>query len=202
MNIYSLLVKPILDITLAVVAFVLASPLFIFLIILLSVLNQGKPFFFQLRTGKNKKIFKIIKFRTMNDRKDKNGNLLPDDKRLTPAGRFIRKTSLDELPQLINIIKGEMSLVGPRPLLPEYLPLYNKHQNRRHLVKPGITGWAQINGRNNIEWQEKFNLDVYYVKNINFFLDLKILVTTIKKVFVSEGINAQGVATTNRFKGN
>ena len=138
----------------------------------------------------------------MNDKKDKDGNLLPDSERLTTFGRFVRKTSLDEIPQLINVIKGDMSLVGPRPLLPEYLPLYNDFQKRRHEVKPGITGWAQVNGRNAISWQQKFALDVWYVEHQCFTLDLKILFLTVKKVFVSEGINTQGQATTERFKGN
>ncbi len=138
----------------------------------------------------------------MNDNKDAQGNLLPDAERLTPVGKFVRKTSLDELPQLLNVLKGDMSFVGPRPLLPEYLPLYNEQQRKRHKVKPGITGWAQVNGRNAISWEQKFALDVWYVERQSFLLDLKILLLTVKKVFVSEGINTAGQATTERFKGN
>ncbi len=138
----------------------------------------------------------------MSDKKNTQGNLLPDAERLTAVGKLVRKTSLDEIPQLINVLKGEMSLVGPRPLLPEYLPLYNEEQKKRHHVKPGITGWAQVNGRNAISWEQKFALDVWYVENQNFLLDLKILFLTLKKVFVSEGINTEGQATTERFKGN
>lgn len=170
--------------------------------VLLSIANKGNPFFCQQRPGKNERIFRIIKFRTMSNKKDANGNLLPDSERLTTIGKIIRSSSLDEIPQLINVVKGDMSLIGPRPLLPEYLPLYSKEQRKRHLVRPGITGWAQVNGRNSLSWQKKFEMDVWYVKNLNFFLDLKILFLTIKKVLVSEGINAQGQATTERFKGN
>lgn len=164
--------------------------------------NNGKPFFFQLRPGKNAKLFNIIKFKTMNDKKDSNGELLPDHKRLTKVGAFVRKTSLDEIPQLINVIKGDMSLIGPRPLLPEYLPLYSKEQMRRHEVKPGITGWAQVNGRNAISWQEKFKLDVWYVNHVNFSLDLKIILLTIKKVLVKEGISSATSVTMEKFLGN
>ena len=164
--------------------------------------NDGKPFFFQLRPGKNGKIFKIIKFKTMTDKKDENGNLLPDADRLTKIGSFVRKTSLDEIPQLLNVIKGDMSLVGPRPLLPKYLELYNDFQRRRNEVKPGITGWAQVNGRNSISWEKKFEYDVWYVDNVSFLLDIKILIMTVLKVVKSEGINEQGQATSNEFKGN
>lgn len=164
--------------------------------------NWGKPFFFQLRPGKGNKVFKIIKFKTMNDEKDSNGNLLSDAERLSSMGKFVRKTSLDEIPQLLNVIKGDMSIIGPRPLLPEYLPLYNETQNRRHEVKPGITGWAQVNGRNAISWQQKFDYDVWYVDNVSFRQDLKIFFLTIRKVFVREGINMEGQVTTEAFKGN
>lgn len=170
--------------------------------ICLTLANQGKPFFFQVRPGKNAKLFKIIKFKTMNDRNDSNGNLLPDDVRLTKIGNFVRKTSLDEIPQLLNVLKGDMSLIGPRPLLPEYLPLYSAEQNKRHLVRPGITGWAQVNGRNAISWEQKFKLDFWYVENVSFLLDLKILWLTLKKVLVKEGISSATSATMEKFTGN
>lgn len=170
--------------------------------LLLFISNNGKPLFFQKRPGKNEKIFKVIKFKTMNDKKNNEGNFLPDVERLTKVGQFVRKISLDEIPQLINVIKGDMSLIGPRPLLPEYLPLYNSEQKKRHKVRPGITGWAQVNGRNAISWQQKFKYDVWYVENRSFLLDLKIILLTIKKVFKSEGINKEGEATTVKFTGN
>ena len=164
--------------------------------------NNGKPFFFQRRPGETGKIFKIIKFKTMNGSTDALGNLLPDSQRLTKVGSLVRKSSLDEIPQLLNVLKGDMSLVGPRPLLIEYLPLYNDNQKRRHEVKPGITGWAQVNGRNAISWEEKFKLDVWYVDNQSFWLDMKILWLTIRKVLVREGINQDGQATMEPFKGS
>jgi lipopolysaccharide/colanic/teichoic acid biosynthesis glycosyltransferase len=170
--------------------------------LLLGIANQGKPFFIQPRPGKNGKVFNIIKFKTMNDRKDEHGKLLPDADRLTPVGAFVRKTSLDEIPQLLNVIKGDMSLVGPRPLLTHYLHLYSDFQNLRHEVKPGITGWAQVNGRNAISWDKKFELDVWYVEHISFILDLKILFKTIRKVIKKEGINAADAATIEPFNGN
>ncbi len=182
--------------------FVLLSPIFIIVLLILLIEFNGKPFFIQKRPGKNEKLFRVIKFKSMNNDKDINGNFLSDEQRLTIVGNFIRKTSLDELPQLINVIKGDMSVVGPRPLLVEYLNLYSKRQKKRHLVKPGITGLAQINGRNRITWEEKFEYDLYYVNNLSFFLDLKILIKTIAKVFYSDGINQDGQATTTKFKGS
>jgi len=171
--------------------------------ICLSIANKGAgAFFFQERPGKGEKIFRVIKFKTMNDKCDALGNLLPDNQRLTRIGRLVRKLSLDEIPQLINVLKGDMSLVGPRPLLIEYLSLYNKFQKRRHEVKPGITGWAQVNGRNAISWDNKFKYDVWYVDNISFILDLKIFLMTIKKVFKREGINSQNSVTMEKFLGN
>lgn len=177
-------------------------PLFLLVIILLLILNRGSVFFLQTRPGKNRKLFKLVKFKTMNDRKGINGDLLPDGDRLTAIGKFVRKTSLDEIPQLINVIKGDMSLIGPRPLLVAYLPLYNERQARRHEAMPGITGWAQVNGRNAISWQQKFELDVWYVDNISFKTDCKILWTTVAKVFKREGISQDGNATMPDFKGD
>ncbi|MFK8296389.1 sugar transferase [Capnocytophaga canimorsus] len=199
---YKTFIKPFLDFILALIGFLLLSPVFIIVTIGLFFANQGKPFFFQLRPGKDGKIFKIIKFKTMNDKKDEHGNLLPDADRLTKVGSFVRKTSLDEIPQLLNVIKGDMSLIGPRPLLPSYLALYNDFQRRRNEVKPGITGWAQVNGRNSISWEKKFEYDVWYVDHISFILDFKILFLTIKKVFVREGISQDGQTTMEGFKGN
>ena len=164
--------------------------------------NQKNVFFFQDRPGKNESVFRIIKFKTMTDERDGSGNLLPDELRLTKLGKFVRKTSLDELPQLFNVLKGDMSFIGPRPLLVHYLPLYNEEQKKRHLIKPGITGWAQVNGRNAITWQQKFIYDVYYVNNLSLILDVKIFLLTVKKVIKSEGINTAGVATTENFTGN
>ena len=199
---YKNFIKPVIDFVLALVGFLFLSPVFVLVMIGLFFANDGKPFFFQLRPGKNGKIFKIIKFKTMTDKKDENGNLLPDADRLTKIGSFVRKTSLDEIPQLLNVIKGDMSLVGPIPLLPKYLELYNDFQRRRNEVKPGITGWAQVNGRNSISWEKKFEYDVWYVDNVSFLLDIKILIMTVLKVVKSEGINEQGQATSNEFKGN
>ncbi|MDQ3292532.1 MAG: sugar transferase [Bacteroidota bacterium] len=198
---YKNLLKRFLDLTISVSAFIVALPIFIIVVISLAIANRGKVFFFQARPGKNEKVFRIIKFKTMNDLKDSNGKLLPDEVRLTAVGKFVRKTSLDEIPQLINVIKGDMSLIGPRPLLVEYLPLYNNVQKRRHEVRPGITGWAQINGRNAISWEQKFEYDVWYVDNMSFLLDMKIILLTIKKVFKSEGISQQGHATMPFFEG-
>jgi undecaprenyl phosphate N,N'-diacetylbacillosamine 1-phosphate transferase len=193
--------KGLIDFLVALCAFILLSPIFIVVTILLTIANQGKPFFFQDRPGKNERIFKVIKFKTMNDRKDAQGKLLPDSVRLTPVGKIIRKTSLDEIPQLINVIKGDMSLVGPRPLRVHYLPLYNETQKRRHLVRPGITGWAQINGRNTISWTKKFEYDVWYVDNLSFMLDLKIIYKTFIKVFQAKDINASQDVTMEPFNG-
>lgn len=193
--------KGLIDFLVALCAFILLSPIFIVVTILLTIANQGKPFFFQDRPGKNERIFKVIKFKTMNDRKDAQGKLLPDSVRLTPVGKIIRKTSLDEIPQLINVIKGDMSLVGPRPLRVHYLPLYNETQKRRHLVRPGITGWAQINGRNTISWTKKFEYDVWYVDNLSFLLDLKIIYKTFIKVFQAKDINASQDVTMEPFNG-
>ncbi|MRN01069.1 sugar transferase [Riemerella anatipestifer] len=194
--------KRAIDFSLALFGFVILLPIFIIVMVLLAIANQGKPFFFQKRPGLNEQIFSIIKFKTMNDKKDAQGNLLSDAERLTEIGKFVRKTSLDEIPQLLNVIKGDMSLVGPRPLLPQYLPLYNEEQKKRHNVCPGITGWAQVNGRNAISWQQKFEYDVWYVHNLSLSLDIKILFLTVKKVFVSEGISQEGQATMEPFKGN
>ena len=199
---YKNFIKPAIDFVLALVGFLFLSPVFVLVMIGLFFANDGKPFFFQLRPGKDGKIFKIIKFKTMTDKKDENRNLLPDADRLTKIGSFVRKTSLDEIPQLLNVIKGDMALVGPRPLLPQYLELYNDFQRRRNEVKPGITGWAQVNGRNSISWEKKFEYDVWYVDNVSFLLDIKILIMTVLKVVKSEGINEQGQATSNEFKGN
>ncbi len=199
---YKNIIKPIFDFLIALTGFLVLSPVFLVITVFLFIANSGKPFFLQNRPGKNEKIFKVVKFKTMNDKTDENGNLLPDEKRLTKIGKFIRKTSLDEIPQLLNVIKGDMSLIGPRPLLPEYLDLYNDFQKRRHEVKPGITGWAQVNGRNAISWQKKFEYDVWYVDNLSFLLDLKIIFLTLKKIVKSEGISSENSATAEKFKGN
>lgn len=187
----------------AFIGLMILSPLFILLIIVLYFTNQGAGVFFtQKRPGKNEKIFRVIKFKTMTDEKDKNGILLPEAQRLTKVGRFLRKVSLDEIPQLINVLKGDMSVIGPRPLLVQYLPLYNKQQARRHEVRPGITGWAQVNGRNAISWEQKFNYDVWYVDNISFFLDMRIIFMTVLKVFKREGIYQKEEVIMEAFKGN
>jgi len=199
---YKLVLKSILDFSFSLLLLLIFCPLFILVSFLLFFTNKGKVFFVQARPGKNEKIFNIIKFKTMNDKRDKNGNLLPDFKRLTYVGKLVRKTSIDELPQLLNVLKGDMSLIGPRPLLVEYLLLYNDFQKRRHNVKPGITGWAQVNGRNAISLEEKFELDVWYVDNISFFLDVKIVLFTIVKLIIAENINASTCITMNKFTGN
>jgi lipopolysaccharide/colanic/teichoic acid biosynthesis glycosyltransferase len=197
---YKNYIKRPFDFFLSTFAFIIASPIFLLVTLFLLISNKGKAFFFQARPGKNEKIFKVIKFKTMNDKKDKDGNLLPDSERLTEVGSFVRKTSLDEIPQLLNVIKGDMSLIGPRPLLVQYLDRYNKTQKRRHEVRPGITGWAQVNGRNAISWEKKFEYDVWYVDNISFFLDLKIFFLTIWKIFKREGISGEGEVTMSEFK--
>jgi lipopolysaccharide/colanic/teichoic acid biosynthesis glycosyltransferase len=199
---YNSFLKHLFDFIFAVLILLILSPIFLLVWLCLTIVNNGKPFFYQQRPGKEEKIFTIIKFKTMTDKRNSSGQLLPDADRLTAIGSFVRKTSLDELPQLINVLKGDMSFVGPRPLLPEYLPLYSEAQRKRHNVKPGITGWAQINGRNAVTWKRKFELDVAYVNNISFWLDLKILLLTIKKVFIREGIAQEGQVTAEAFKGN
>lgn len=199
---YKYIVKRLIDLFVALFGLLLLSPLFLAVTVLLFIANHGKPFFLQPRPGREGRVFRIVKFKTMNDRRGADGKLLPDADRLTAMGNFVRKNSLDEIPQLLNVIKGDMSLVGPRPLLVQYLSLYNERQARRHEIRPGITGWAQVNGRNAISWQQKFEYDVWYVENISFLLDLKILFLTAKKVFVKEGISADGHATIEPFKGN
>ena len=198
---YKYFFKRVLDCLAAFFGLTVLSPLFLLVTVGLFFANQGKPFFFQLRPGKSGIIFKIIKFKTMNDKKDAHGSLLSDGERLTSIGRFVRKTSLDEIPQLLNVLKGEMSLIGPRPLLVHYLDLYSDFQNRRHDVRPGITGWAQVNGRNAISWDKKFEYDVWYVDHLSLMLDVKILFKTVLKVIKSEGINAADVATIEPFNG-
>ncbi|WP_378173698.1 sugar transferase [Aquimarina sp. SS2-1] len=199
---YQIFIKRFLDFTLCILGVFVLSPIICILILLLSIANNGRPFFFQERPGKNGKIFKIIKFKSMNDKKDKDGELLPFEKRITKTGKFIRKYSLDEIPQLFNVIKGDMSLIGPRPLLVKYLPLYNDFQQKRHNVRPGITGWAQVNGRNAISWDEKFKLDVWYTENLSFKLDLKIIFMTAKKVLFKEDINSGENVNMPTFTGN
>jgi undecaprenyl phosphate N,N'-diacetylbacillosamine 1-phosphate transferase len=174
----------------------------VIVIILLAFVNRGAVWFTQPRPGKNGKLFTVIKFKTMTDERDASGNLLPDEQRLTAVGKFVRKTSIDEIPQLVNVVLGHMSFVGPRPLLMEYLPLYSTEQQRRHLVKPGITGWAQVNGRNTLSWQQKFAYDIWYVDHISFALDLKILFLTVIKVFKAEGISSESSLTMEKFRGN
>jgi lipopolysaccharide/colanic/teichoic acid biosynthesis glycosyltransferase len=199
---YQNFVKPVIDFTISLTGIVAFSPLLLLLALILSFLNKGKPFFFQERPGKDGKIFKIIKFKTMTDTRNSEGKLLPDAERLTTFGRYLRRMSIDELPQLINVLKGEMSLIGPRPLLPEYLPLYNEYQARRHEVRPGIIGWAQINGRNSLSWDERFKMDVWYVDNISLKLDLQIFAYAVMKVLKQEGINSPDCDTMERFLGN
>ena len=194
--------KRIIDFIVSLIGLLLLSPVLILVTIGLYFANAGRSFFIQQRPGKKGQLFKILKFKTMNDKKDANGNLLSDADRLTKMGRFIRKTSLDEIPQLLNVLRGDMSLIGPRPLLPEYLSLYSLEQNRRHDLKPGITGWAQVNGRNAISWQQKFKYDVWYVENLNFILDCKILFLTLKKVLIREDVNLNNQVSSEYFNGN
>lgn len=199
---YKSFFKRIIDFNGAIIGLLILSPLFIIVTIGLCFSNHGNPFFLQLRPGKDGKIFRIIKFKTMNEKKDGYGNLLPDAHRLTKIGVFVRKASFDEIPQLINVIKGDMSLVGPRPLLPEYLYLYNEVQKRRHEIRPGITGWAQVNGRNAISWQKKFEYDIEYIDSLDFKFDCKIIFLTIKKVLKSEGVNLNEQVAAEYFNGN
>lgn len=193
--------KRIIDFVGALFGLLILSPVLIIVMVFLYFANDGKPFFFQLRPGKNGRIFKIVKFKTMNDKKDADGILLSDELRLTKIGAFVRRTSLDEIPQLLNVVAGDMSLIGPRPLLTGYLHLYNEFQNRRHEVRPGITGWAQVNGRNAISWDKKFAYDVWYVDHVGFWLDCKIILKTIQKVIRSEGINPENAQMTEPFNG-
>lgn len=199
---YKSFLKSLIDRAIALVLLIIAFPILLLVSLLLLIANQGKIFFFQMRPGLRGKPFKIVKFKTMTDKTDKEGNLLPDAERLTSIGTFVRKTSLDELPQLLNVLKGDISLVGPRPLLMEYLPLYSPIQAKRHEVKPGITGWAQVNGRNAISWTKKFELDVYYVEHLSFALDIKILYQTALNVLRSKDINSQTAATMEKFTGS
>jgi hypothetical protein len=192
---YRTVLKPLFDFIVAFFGLLILSPIFIIVTIALFIANDGKPFFFQARPGKDENIFKIIKFKTMNDKKDTDGNLLPDSERLTKVGSFVRKTSIDEIPQLINVLKGDMSLIGPRPLLPEYLEMYNEVQKKRHLVRPGITGLAQVKGRNQMKFSERFKNDVYYVENLAFSLDVKIVLMTIQSILFKSNaiVNGQTV---------
>ncbi|WP_438712196.1 sugar transferase [Aquimarina muelleri] len=199
---YRIYIKRLLDSILSFFGILLLGPIIIVLVVLLLVVNKGKPFFFQSRPGKNGELFKIIKFKTMSDLKSEDKNEEHNIARITKVGAFIRKYSLDEILQLINVLKGDMSLIGPRPLLVEYLPLYNKEQQKRHNVRPGITGWAQVKGRNTISWSQKFEYDVWYVKNVSFSLDIKILLLTIKKVIRKEGVNVDQNITMSAWKGN
>jgi len=199
---YISFIKPFLDFLISLFLLIITLPLLLFIAMLLFISNKGRVYFIQNRPGKNEQIFTLYKFKTMNDKRDKDGNLLPDEQRLTKVGKFIRKFSLDELLQFVNVLKGDMSIIGPRPLLIEYLPLYNEEQKKRHYVKPGITGWAQVNGRNAITWEEKFKLDVWYIENISFYLDIKIFFLTILKIFKKEGINSKTSATMEKFEGS
>ena len=199
---YSLYIKRFLDFWMSLIVLIIISPLLLVVTIWLYYANKGAgALFFQERPGKDGKIFRVIKFKTMTDERDADGNLLPDEVRLTNVGRFVRSTSIDELPQLINVLKGDMSLIGPRPLLVQYLPLYSKEQMRRHEVRPGISGWAQCHGRNQISWTEKFKLDVWYVDHLSFMTDLKVILITIKKVLFREDINSDNDATMEDFDG-
>ncbi len=198
---YLKIIKPLFDFIFALIGLLILSPLFAIITLILSFTNNGKPFYFDRRPGLNEKIFLVIKFKTMNDKKDKNGVLLPDMERTTKIGKWIRKSSLDEIPQLLNVLIGQMSLIGPRPLWPSYLEFYSEEQKRRHAIKPGITGWAQINGRNSISWKQKFEYDVYYVDHVCLLIDIKIFFLTIKKVLYPEGINASEEITMEAFNG-
>lgn len=199
---YRNLLKRAVDLTLAFLMFVFLLPIFLFLLIALSLHHRGSPFFFQSRPGKGNVKFQILKFKTMSDFINEKGDLLADSERITSFGRMVRRTSLDEIPQLINVLKGDMSLVGPRPLLDDYMTLYSVEQARRHDVKPGVTGWAQVNGRNAISWDTKLRLDVWYVDNLNFMLDLQILFQTLSNVLHGKGVTQQGHVSMGRFEGN
>jgi undecaprenyl phosphate N,N'-diacetylbacillosamine 1-phosphate transferase len=199
---YQFIVKRFFDILISSFVLLITLPIMLLLLPILAFSNKGKVFFTQLRPGYKARPFTLFKLKTMSDEKDQNGNLLPDEQRLHGIGAFIRKTSLDEIPQLINVLKGDMSLVGPRPLLMEYLKLYSTEQARRHEVKPGITGWAQVNGRNAISWEQKFKFDVWYVDNISFIVDLKVLVQTVFKVANADGISGDGTVTMTKFEGS
>ena len=198
---YAIYIKRIFDFVLSLMALIVLSPLLVILIILGAVFMRGNPFFTQARPGKNEKIFKLIKFRTMDNRRDKDGKLLPDDVRLNKYGRILRSTSLDELPELINILIGDMSIVGPRPLLVKYLPRYNEEQHHRHDVRPGLTGYAQAHGRNAVTWEEKFKMDVWYTRNISFITDVKVIIDTVKVVLKRDGISSDTSATMEEFMG-
>lgn len=202
MNIYGTYIKPTLDISVSLILLLLLSWVLVPLALVLFISNNGQPFFIQSRPGKKGNIYKLIKFKTMIDTYNTKGELKTDDERLTKVGKFLRSTSVDELPQLINVLKGDMSFIGPRPLLVDYLPLYNEIQMRRHEVKPGITGWAQVNGRNSLSWHEKFKFDIWYVDNISFIVDFKIMLKTIIKVIKKEGINKEEMISMDRFMGN
>ncbi|WP_396596535.1 sugar transferase [Dokdonia sp. R86516] len=199
---YKLYLKRLLDVVIAFSAFIFLLPIFIVVAILISTKTKGSIFFKQKRPGLYGEIFSVLKFKTMTDECDKNGQPLPDEERITKVGQFIRSTSLDEIPQLLNVIKGDMSLVGPRPLLTKYLPLYNESQARRHNVKPGITGWAQVNGRNSISWEKKFELDVWYVDNLSFILDVNVLFKTFLKVIKRDGISSETSVSMETFTGS
>jgi lipopolysaccharide/colanic/teichoic acid biosynthesis glycosyltransferase len=198
---YKNIIKPLIDFLSAPIGFLLLLPIFLVTWMILMIKNDGKAFFYQERPGKNERVFKIIKFKTMNDKTDQHGELLPAQQRITKTGIFIRKYSLDEIPQLLNVIKGDMSLIGPRPLLVKYLQVYNEEQKQRHLIRPGITGWAQVNGRNAISWEKKFEYDVWYVRNLSLILDVKILFLTIYKVFKKDGIYSVDNDIMSDFKG-
>lgn len=201
-SIYPKHIKRVIDLIGALIVLILVSPLFLMVTLLLFIQNRGKVFFYQNRPGYQEKAFYIIKFKTMSDESDEKGKLLPDIDRITPVGKWVRKFSLDELPQLINVIKGDMSLIGPRPLLFKYLPLYSDEQRKRHEVKPGITGWAQVNGRNSISWTKKFKLDIYYVNNISFTMDFKIFLLTLLKILKREGVNQSETQPMQPFNGS
>ena len=194
--------KRLVDVIVSFFGLILLSPFLLALTLFLLIANRGNPFFQQVRPGRHEKLFTLVKFKTMNDRRNATGQLLPDAERLTPVGKFVRKTSLDELPQLWNVLRGDMSLIGPRPLLVEYLPLYSPIQRKRHAVRPGITGWAQVNGRNTLGWADKFALDVWYVEHLSMALDFKIVLLTLIKIVRREGINSATAATMEKFEGS